>query len=343
VSTTVTSKPFGRLQDGQTAYLFTLTNSSGASVQITNFGAALVSAILPDKHGVLGPIALGFDTIDAYETNPAYVGVVIGPVANRISGGQFSLDGNTYTLMANEGETCLHSGAAGWHNKLWSVEPISQGLRLSYETKENAGGFPGTISAKIQITFDDDNRLSYSLRAKATAPTPIAMTRHEYFNLADGGASEIHDHIVQIHSTKFADQAKDQTSNGAVKISEGTVNALASPTPLTRFKMQDGLLPFDHHHIVDGTGLRPMARVQSPHSGRQLDVLGTADGIQFYTGQSMAVCKGRDGITYGPCHGFALEAQARPNAVNMSNFPSIILRPGSLYEDIIVYHFGLID
>jgi len=260
VSTTVTSKPFGRLQDGQTAYLFTLTNSSGASVQITNFGAALVSAILPDKHGVLGPIALGFDTIDAYETNPAYVGVVIGPVANRISGGQFSLDGNTYTLMANEGETCLHSGAAGWHNKLWSVEPISQGLRLSYETKENAGGFPGTISAKIQITFDDDNRLSYSLRAKA-----------------------------------------------------------------------------------DGTGLRPMARVQSPHSGRQLDVLGTADGIQFYTGQSMAVCKGRDGITYGPCHGFALEAQARPNAVNMSNFPSIILRPGSLYEDIIVYHFGLID
>ncbi len=339
----ISSTPFGRLQDGRTATLFTLTNTRGAYVQFTNFGAALVSAYMPDARGNLGPVVLGFDTLAEYENKPAYIGVIIGPVSNRISGAQFTLGGTACLLDANEGPTCLHSGAEGWDKKLWDAEATATGLRFTYKTAKDAGGFPGIVQAQIDVSLDESNRLIYKLQAQTTAPTPIAMTRHEYFNLTDGGVSRIDGHHVQLNSTSYAALAEDNTANGEVVLMAGAGQNLRTPKPLKGFKNADGALPFDHHYIVRGEGLRLMARVQSPASGRQLDVFATTDGLQFYTGQAMPVFKGAGGVSYGPSHGFALEPQARPNAVNHAHFPSIILRPGESYSDTIIYHFGLID
>lgn len=343
MSPSITSSQFGHLKDGRAATLFTLRNSHGAIVQFTDFGAALVSAIMLDKDSTLGPVALGFDSVSQYEANPAYIGVIIGPVSNRISGAAFTLDGTRHELDANEAKSCLHSGAEGWHKKLWSAEIIKNNLCFRHETQAGDGGFPGKVSAQIDINFDDSGRLTYQLQANTTAPTPVAMTRHEYFNLTDGGANPIDDHIVQIHSTHYAAQNEDHTSNGTTAPLTEKTASLAKLQLLARFKTREDTLPFDRHNIVAGEGLRHMARVQSPGSGRQLDVYGTEDGIQFYTGQAMAKCQGAHGISYGPSHGFALEAQARPNAVNHPHFPSVIVRPGEQYKETIVYQFGLID
>lgn len=339
MSVSITSAPFGCLKDGRAAYLFTFTNSCGASVGFTNYGAALVSALMPDRYGQLGPVTLGFDEISQYEDNPAYIGVVIGPVANRISGAAFHLGGKDYTLESNEGPTCLHSGAAGWHNKLWAAQIMDSTLQLSYSTQDGDGGFPGQVSAQIIISFDDENRLTYKLTAETTAPTPIAMTRHEYFNLTDGGASPIDDHVVQINSVSAAALCPLNTAKGEIR-AHSDFMAL---TALASVKTPKNDLLFDTHYIVDGQGLRQMARVHSPASGRCLDVFGTADGVQFYTGQHLPRIRGASGTSYGPSHGFALEAQARPNAVNHAQFPSVIISPDNGYEDIIIYHFGLID
>jgi len=343
VTFSISSKPFGRLSDGRAASLFTLTNKHGAYVQFTNFGVALVKAQMPDGQGRLGPVVLGFDTLAQYESNSAYIGVVIGPVSNRIEAARFTIDGTVHAVDANEGPTCLHSGAEGWHKKLWNAELTAQGLRFTHKTAKNAGGFPGIVQAQIDVSFDDNHRLTYDMQAQTSAATPIAMTRHEYFNLTDGGASPIDEHNVQLNSASYAALAANNTANGNVALIADIGLELQTPQPLKKFKTADGHLQFDHHYIVQGDGLRHMARVQSPASGRQLDVFATSDGLQFYTGQSMPLCKGAKNIAYGPSHGFALEPQARPNAVTHPHFPSIILRPGETYEDRIIYHFGLID
>jgi aldose 1-epimerase len=340
VVTAVTSTPFGRLSDGRTAFLYTLTNAAGAHVTFTDFGAALVSAHMPDKDGKLGPVVLGFDSVAQYEDNPAYIGPVIGPVANRISGAEFLLAGQIHSLDDNEGQTCLHSGKTGWHKKLWAAEETPQGLSFTYETPENAGGFPGVVNAQIDVSLDESCRLTYHLQARTTAPTPIAMTRHEYFNLTDGGASPVRDHRVQINSMTIAAQDVDNCCNGDITPLSNHPKDLRQITALSDTPRP---LSFDDHYIVGGDALRHMARVESPASGRRLDVFGTADGVQFYSGQALPVCDGREGIKFGPSHGFAIEAQARPNAVNLAHFPSIVLQPDQTYLDTIIYQFGLID
>jgi len=246
VKNPIKSTPFGRLKDGRTASLFTLTNVHGASVSFTNFGAVLVEAIMPDAKGKLGPVALGFDTLGEYEDDPAFIGPIIGPVANRISGAEFTLDGKRFELDKNDDENCLHSGRTGWHRQLWDAEINGTNLHFTLQTQDGTGGFPANIAAELIISFDDDGRLT------------------------------------------------------------------------------------DQHYIVPGDGLRHMARIESSVSSRRLDVHATADGVQFYTGQHLPHCEGRGGLTYGASHGLAVEAQARPNAVNLPEFPSIILRPGDL-------------
>ena len=339
----VISRPFGRLKDGRMSSLYTLSNSSGANVTLTDFGAALVGANMPDKHGTLGPVALGFDTIEAYENNPAYLGVIIGPVANRIRGGSFDLNGQTYHLDKNEGGNCLHSGRNGWHAKLWDMKPTDEGLQFSFKTTADEGGFPGSIDAAINIILSENNDLIYRLQARTDSPTPIAMTAHPYFNLTDGGASRIDDHIITIPSPSIAQlDAQGVATGDLLSVNEAGLG-LRSPHPLSDFLREDGKLPFDFHYIVAGHGLRHMARVESLASGRRLDVHGSADGVQFYTGQHIPEVQGRGKTYYGPSHGFALEPQARPNAVNIPFFPSIILNPDEKYDDTIIYEFSLID
>lgn len=338
MQTVITSAPFGRLSGGHAASLYTLRNARGAAVQFTDFGVALVSAHMPDREGVIGPVVLGFDTLGPYEDNPAYIGTVIGPVASRIGNAAYSLDGHQHQLSANDAPSCLHSADEGWHNKLWQAEVLPQSLRFRYEANPSAG-FPGRVKAQIEVSFDAQCRLTFALSAQTDKPTPIAMTRHDYFNLTDGGASPIHDHIIELKSRECAQLDSDKAATGALVENA----AFEHPQTLNQFITGDGLLSFDTHFIVPGAGLRHMARVQSPRSGRQLDVLASMDGLQFYTGQFLPKCRGAAGVYYGPCHGLALEPQARPNAVNIPQFPSVILRPDERYSETIIYEFGLMD
>ena len=298
---------------------------------------------MPDAKGKLGPVALGFDTLGEYEDDPAFIGPIIGPVANRISGAEFTLDGKRFELDKNDDENCLHSGRTGWHRQLWDAEINGTNLHFTLQTQDGTGGFPANIAAELIISFDDDGRLTYLMSATTDAPTPIAITRHEYFNLSDGGASRVDDHVVHIFSQSSAELDAQMCATGQILSLRDHGAYLGSPTQLSAKQSQNGALSFDQHYIVPGDGLRHMARIESSVSSRRLDVHATADGVQFYTGQHLPHCEGRGGLTYGASHGLAVEAQARPNAVNLPEFPSIILRPGERYENTIIYHFGLID
>ena len=47
----ITTRPFGQDATGRVMTLYTMTNASGASVSVTDFGAHVVSICVPDGYG----------------------------------------------------------------------------------------------------------------------------------------------------------------------------------------------------------------------------------------------------------------------------------------------------
>src|SRR5262249_42477187 len=67
----MTKTGFGRMPDGQSIDLCTLTNRNGMKVTITNYGGRVVSLFVPDRAGKVADVVLGFDDLSGYlEQNP---------------------------------------------------------------------------------------------------------------------------------------------------------------------------------------------------------------------------------------------------------------------------------
>ena len=78
------------------ADLYVLTNKSGASAEITNYGGIIRAINVPDKTGKLGNVVLGYNDVAGYCPTKGYLGALIGRVGNRIAGAKFDLEGKTY-------------------------------------------------------------------------------------------------------------------------------------------------------------------------------------------------------------------------------------------------------
>ena len=109
-------RSFGKTAGGREVYLYTLENSRGMKVEVTDFGANLVNLLVPDAKGDVADVVLGFDTVEGYEVNGPFFGAVVGPNANRIGDAKFELDGVQYSLAVNDGANNLHSDRElGYH------------------------------------------------------------------------------------------------------------------------------------------------------------------------------------------------------------------------------------
>ena len=62
----ITTKPFGQLPSGEAVTQYTMTNASGASVSVIDFGGILTNIFVPDRDGKLADVALGCDTLEGY-------------------------------------------------------------------------------------------------------------------------------------------------------------------------------------------------------------------------------------------------------------------------------------
>ena len=58
---------FGKLSDGRSAGLYILRNASGMEASITDYGATLVSLVVPDKNDERIDIVLGYGDVTGYE------------------------------------------------------------------------------------------------------------------------------------------------------------------------------------------------------------------------------------------------------------------------------------
>jgi aldose 1-epimerase len=342
---------FGKMTDAQTVDLYTLTNSNGMRVGITNYGGRVVSILAPDWQGNLADVVLGFDDLDGYLGNNPYFGALVGRYANRIAKSKFTLDGVEYTLAQNDGPNSLHGGLKGFDKVVWTAQEIAKDhsiLNLTYLSKDGEEGYPGNLSVKVTYTLTDKNELWIDYTATTDKDTVLNLTNHSYFNLAGEGNGDILKHEMMINADRFTPVDATLIPTGELRNVEGTPFDFRKPTVIgARIDGSDEQLKlgrgYDHNFVLNrtGHGLTLAARVTEPNSGRVLEVLTTQPGIQFYTGNFLdGTVRGKGGKVYGHRFGFCLETQHFPDSPNQPGFPSAELKPGQTYHEITIYRFS---
>lgn len=353
----ITRAAFGTTAEGESVHLYMLTNAHGLEMQVTDYGGIITSLRVPDRSGEFADVVLGFDSIAPYLTNPPYFGALIGRYGNRIAGGRFTLDGETYTLATNNGPNHLHGGRTGFDKVLWQVESFERadevGLMLSYTSPDGEEGYPGTLRTRVTYTLTNDNEVVVDYHATTDKATPVNLTQHSYFNLAGADARDVLDHVVTLNADRFTPVDSTLIPTGELRAVDGTPFDFRTPTPIgARIDEDDAQLRhglgYDHNFVLNKpNGAGPdeptlAARVYEPTSGRVLEIRTTEPGMQFYSGNFLdGTLTGKNGVVYRHRSGFAMETQHFPDSPNQPAFPSTMLRPGEEYRSRTVFRFTI--
>jgi aldose 1-epimerase len=342
--------PFGKMPDGGEVELYTLTNRHGLSVRITNYGAIVTSVRTPDRDGRLGEITLGFDSLDEYLAGHPFFGAIAGRFANRIAAGRFTIDGVEYQLATNNGPNHLHGGNVGFDKKVWKAEPVKEsdrvGVKLSLVSPDGDEGYPGNLAVTVVYTLTDADELRIEYTAKTDKATPINLTNHAYWNLADGGKSSALGHRLTLNAEKYLPVDAGAIPTGELRAVKGTPMDFTRETSLGERIEQVGGTPggYDHCYVLNkppgGEGLTLAAKVVEPVSGRVMEVYTTEPGIQLYTANYMDGSLKSRGAVFKSRHAFCLEAQHFPDSINQPAFPSTLLKPGETYRQTTVHKFS---
>jgi aldose 1-epimerase len=347
--TKVTRQPFGKMPDGTSVELFTLTDGP-YEARITNYGGVLVSLKVPDRNGKSADVVLGFDDLNGYVANfnspsVAFFGAIIGRYANRIAHGSFTLDGKKYSLPLNNGENTLHGGPHGFNNVVWKAKPIPNGVEMTYLSKGGEAGYPGNLSAVVRYTLMKGKlRIEYS--ATTDKDTVVNLTNHSYFNLA--GQGDVLNHQLTLHASRFTPVDAGLIPTGELKSVEGTPFDFRKATAIgARINADDEQLHrgrgYDHNWVLDSGGgkLTEAAELYDPSSGRVLKVFTDQPGIQFYSGNFLdGSIKGKGGRPYELHAALCLETQHFPDSPNHPDFPTTELKPTERYHTVTVYSFS---
>ena len=341
---------WGKTPCGKEVVLYTLTNSQGAYVKLANIGAAIVSAVVPDKDGVLADVVLGYPSAESYFGDGPCAGKVPGRYANRIALGKFSLDGTEYTLPVNNGPNHLHGGPDGFQNKVWESREHEGGVEFLYFSEDGEMGYPGVLKAVARYDWSEDCELRLTLTAECDKPTVLNLTNHAYFNLNGEGSGSVLDHTLQLNASEWLPTDDTLIPLGESEPVAGTpmdfVNAKALGRDINSdfpaLKYGKG---YDNCWVIDGYEpgqIQACAELYSPQSGRTLGVFTTQPGVQVYTGNWLTGCpEGKNGHVYEDYSGVAIECQNFPDAPNKAYYPSPVLRPGEIYEQAIIFAFSV--
>jgi len=344
----IQKEAWGETPDHQKADIYTLTNRSGASARITNYGAFLVSLNVPDRSGRNADVVLGYDKLEDYTHGTTY-GAVIGRFANRIGAAQFTLEGKTYHLKANAGPNNIHGGPVGFSTHVYSATPLdgpSPALILHMVSPDGDQGFPGNLDFTVTYTLKADNTLKIEYRATTDKPTVLNPTNHSYFNLKGAGNGDVLNHRLQVFSDAVTPTDTNHMATGEVMKVSGTGFDFTRPKAIG--KDINGPDPaivatpgYDINFIVRGQmgKLRPAAHVVEPESGRVMDVWTTQPGIQLYLPNNEKPILVKGGAQYIKRGAFCLETQHFANAPNIPAFPTSELKPGKIFYQVTEFRF----
>ena len=352
MESTITKEAFGMSGDSTAADLYTLTNANGMVVKITNYGGIINKWMAPDKDGKMADVVLGFDSLSNYVAGHPFFGALVGRYGNRIAKGEFTLDGETYSLAINNGPNHLHGGKKGFDKKVWQAEEIREGgnvgLKLTTTSTDMEEGYPGKLDVTVTYTLTNDGELKIDYQATTDKPTVINLTNHCYFNLT-GLKRDVLDHVVKINSDSLVAVDATLIPTGKLISVTGTAFDFREPTAIgariddesdEQIKMGGG---YDHCWVIDrvGKNMALAATVYEPTSGRVLEVSTTEPGVQFYTGNFLDGKLSGKGATYSKRMGFCLETEHYPDSPNQPQFPSVVLRPGETYNTSTIFKMSV--
>ena len=345
---TVTRKIWGHTPDGEAIYKYILTNASGASAVVSNFGAAIVSVNVPDRDGKLADVVLGYGKAEYYNGDGPCFGKCPGRFANRIAGGRLTIAGKEYSLPINNGPNHLHGGPEGFQNKVWESRKRNGGVEMKYTSPDGEMGYPGTVTVVARYEWSEANELILTFSARSDAETVINLTNHAYFNL--NGKGNVLRHRLRLNADRYLPTDETLIPTGCVDKVAGT------PMDFRREKTLGKDIKKDFPALVYGKGydacwiindyepgqIQEAAELYSSTSGRTLKVSTTQPGIQVYTGNWLEGCpEGKRGRIYHDYDGVALECQHFPDSPHRPEFPSTVLKKGKTFHEAIIFAFGV--
>jgi aldose 1-epimerase len=350
---TLDHAPYGTTQDGQMVEIYTMTNDHGLRVRFLSYGGVITEIDVPDRAGRLDNIVLGLRTLREYETLPGHFGAITGRYANRIGGAQFTLSGQTYHLIANNGPNSLHGGPNALDHRVWTVTPLTlpdgAAATLSYVSPDGDQNFPGTLTTRVTYTLTNDDVLQIVYVASTDKDTVINFTNHSYFNLAGNGSGSVADQLLLVNADRYTPAGPDQIPTGEIAPVEGTPFDFRQMMPIgarlsSAFQQMVYARGYDHNFVLNrpsGGGMTFAARGYDPRTGRIIDCLTTEPGVQVYTSNGMnGSVVGSSGTTYRQTEGFTLETQHFPDSPNKPNFPTTELKPGQEFRSTTIFRFA---
>jgi aldose 1-epimerase len=344
---------FGKLGDGQDVFLYCLKNDVGSQVNIINYGAIVTHLYIKDKKNRIADVVLGYDSLEEYLIDKAYLGGIVGRYANRIAKGQFQLKNKKYFLSVNDGKNHLHGGLKGFSKVLWEAEPYENpagsSLKLTYESQDGEEGYPGTIILKVVYTLTKNHELVIHYEGTTDRTTILNPSHHSYFNLSGDLNTTILDHYLSINADYITPIARDLIPTGNFAAVKDTAFDFLKPNPIDQhINDKDQQLiygkGFDHNWVINNYhkgSIQRVATLYDPKSGRLMEVLTDQPGLQFYSGNFLnGSFKGKDGIVYQCRSALCLETQHFPDSPNKSHFPSVVLEPNETYRQTTIYKFS---
>jgi aldose 1-epimerase len=356
----VRTAPFGATGDGRAVTRIDLLGADGSGIALLDLGAAVTEVRVPDRHGVLANVALGYGGLGGYLVNAPYFGVLVGRCANRIAGAAFDLDGREHRLVANEGRNQLHGGPGGFHARVWTLDRVAAAaagddraaVTLHLVSEDGDQGYPGRVEVAATFAWSERHELDILLEATCDAPTLVNLAHHGYWNLAGEGAGTVDDHRLTVRAGAFLPVDGERLPTGERRPVAGTPYDLREGRRLGDVVRADdpqvaGARGVDHCFVLDRaravTGEAAEAAVlHDPSSGRTLRLSTTEPGLQVYAaGYLDGTIVGTSGRRYRQGDGLALEPQGFPDAIHRPDFPSVVLRPGETYRQKTTFAFSV--
>ncbi|MEQ2525097.1 galactose mutarotase [Robertmurraya yapensis] len=346
----VTKTIFGEI-DNRRVESYTITNNHGMTVKFINYGCIITDIMVPDREGKLENVVLGYDTIEEYLNERAYFGAIIGRVAGRITGAQFELDGETYTLEQNENSNHLHGGFHGFNRVIWDAaiieEQDTKGVEFTYVSQDGEGGYPGTLKMSVKYLLNNENEFTIHITGLSDKKTILNCTNHSYFNLSGDIKRDILDHTLTLKCEKFLPINEQLLPTGDLADVAGTPFDFQNGQKIregTRTEYPQNLLAgkgYDHPFVLDANQDQEIL-LEDQESGRMLIVETNQPGVVIYTSNQLQGDFKIRGVQAQPYLGICLETQGLPDAIHHPHFPTIVLEKEKQYNAITKYRFGVI-